>query len=47
MPINGGAVTVSLDRKRLSVMATKEGGTLLWRGKSYTLIKDEELILEY
>ena len=45
-PINGGVVTVELDESKLSVRADKDGGTLIWQGKSYTLKKGEELRIE-
>ena len=46
VPINGGTVTVELDQKRLSVTATKAGGTLLWNGKRYPLSPREPLLID-
>jgi alpha-L-rhamnosidase len=47
VPINGGKVTVKLNKERLSVTATKSGGTLLWRGKQYTLEPDKPIVSDY
>ena len=45
VPINGGTVTVKLNKEKLSVMATKAGGTLLWKNKSYDLIPGEPVVI--
>lgn len=37
VPVNGGTVDVKLDDRNLTVMATKSGGTLHWRGTQYPL----------
>ena len=36
-PISGGEVRVKMDRSRVEVTATKEGGTLIFGGKEYVL----------
>lgn len=46
VPLNGETVTVKLDGNRLSVMATKAGGILVWKEKEYTLHPNEELVIE-
>lgn len=45
VPVLGGEVRVSLSKERLKVCATRAGGTLRFGGQSYTLKKDEELVL--
>lgn len=47
VPILNGEVRVYLSKTRLSVVATKEGGTLVWQGKEYKLAKDEKFTLEF
>ena len=47
VPINDGLVTVDLCESKLSVTATKEGGTLLWEGKSYALIPNETCVINF
>jgi len=47
VPINGGTVTVTMDRTTLSVTAERAGGTLIWQGKVYTLQPNEPLVLCY
>lgn len=47
VPVNGGEVRVKLDGHRLSVLATKDGGTLRFLGKEYTLEANKELTVEY
>lgn len=46
VPINDGFVEVTLNHKKLVVKSTKEGGTLVWKGKKYTLEPNVELALE-
>lgn len=46
VPILGGEVRVYLSDKHLSVTATKDGGTLEWQGKTYTLAANEELSID-
>lgn len=46
VPINGDTVTVSLDERRLSVTATKSGGTLIWNDKRYDLIPNETVVID-
>lgn len=45
VPVNGGTVTVKLNAKELSVLATKPGGTLHWQGKCYELQAHVPVIL--
>lgn len=45
--INGGKVTVKLNKEKLSVVSTKAGGTLLWRGKRYALRPDDPVVIDY
>lgn len=45
-PINGGTVTVILNEEKLSVTATKAGGTLVWKGKKYCLEANKALVIE-
>ena len=46
VPINNGTVTVKLNKKSLSVVATKAGGTLLWKNKRWSLNPDEPIIID-
>lgn len=43
VPIKDGSVRVKLSKDKLSVVATKNGGTLIWAGKSYALEANKEL----
>ena len=45
-PINGGTVTVILNEEKISVTATKAGGTLVWKGKKYCLETNKALVIE-
>lgn len=45
VPVNGAEVLVELNEKQLSVTATSPGGTLLWKGKTYTLPPNETVII--
>lgn len=45
VPIYGGEVKVYLTENRLSVTATKDGGTLIWNGKKHKLNANEEFSL--
>ena len=47
VPTGEGAVTVKLNKEKLSVVATKAGGTLLWKGKRYILKPDEPVVIDY
>lgn len=47
VPILDGEVRVYLSNEKLSVTATKNGGTLLWDGKEYKLVANEEFLLEF
>ena len=47
VPINGGTVSVELNKNKLAVLATKSGGTLVWQGKTYSLAPGEALLIEY
>ena len=46
VPVNGGEVRVEMDEKRLSVTATKSGGTLIFKGKEYSLSPNECISLD-
>lgn len=46
VPINGGSVSVYLSCEKLCVTATKNGGTLIYNGKKYTLEKDKEIVID-
>ena len=46
VPINGATVTVRLNQEKLSVVASKAGGTLVWKGEKYTLKPNEPLIID-
>lgn len=46
VPINGGEVKVHLSKDTLSVVATKDGGSLVWDGKTYNLNANEEFCLK-
>lgn len=43
VPIKDGSVRVKLSKDKLSVVAIKNGGTLIWAGKSYALDANKEL----
>lgn len=45
VPVNGGTVKVVLNKERLCVTADKAGGNLIWKGKKYELIPNEELVI--
>ena len=47
VPVGDEKVTVEMDRNRLSVMATKSGGMLIWQGGQYPLIPNQPLVIEY
>ena len=47
VPVNGGSVTVKMDKHTLSVLATEDGGTLRFGGKEYALRANEEFTLSY
>ncbi len=46
-PVNGGTVTVKLNKESLSVVSTKAGGTLLWQNKRYALQPNEAVFINY
>ena len=46
VPINGGLVTVKLNKEKLSVTSSKAGGTLVWKNKSYALKPNEALTVD-
>lgn len=46
-PVNGGVVSVTLDCHELKVVATKQGGSVDWKGKIYPLEKDKELVIKF
>ena len=43
VPINGGTVTVKMDRNSVSVHADKDGGELIYNGKRYAIEKNKPL----
>lgn len=43
--MNGGTVSVKLANTGITVLADKKGGTLVWKDKEYTLVPNEEIIL--
>lgn len=45
VPIKDGEVRVYLSKEKLSVTATRDGGTLVWRNERHTLKANEEIIL--
>ncbi len=45
VPINGGSVKVALSEKELSVISDKDGGKLVWDGKTYELKANEEKVI--
>lgn len=45
VPINGGSVKIDLTKERLSVTADKDGGTLIYNDRVYTLVANRELII--
>ena len=47
VPVGDGTVTVELNNERLFILATKAGGTLLWKDKQYILNPDEPLVLNF
>jgi len=46
VPVGDGAVTVKLNKEKLFVTATKAGGTLLWKNKSYILEPDAPIVID-
>ena len=46
VPINDATVKVEWNKNQLSVIATKEGGTLVWKNKSYKLVPNVPLVVE-
>lgn len=46
VPVGEGTVTVELNSERLSILATKSGGALLWKGKKYILKQNEPLVID-
>ncbi len=47
VPVVDGNVYVYLSKDKLSVKASRDGGTLIWKDKSYKLDADKELIIEF
>lgn len=45
VPVNGGTVSVELNKELLKVKTDKKGGTLLWDKKEYELEVDKELVI--
>lgn len=46
VPVGEGMVSVILNQEKLSVTATKAGGTLVWKNKSYSLKPNEPLVID-
>ena len=46
VPINGGSVKIDLTNERLSIIADKDGGTLIFGGNTYPIIANEELVID-
>lgn len=46
VPVKDGEVRISIDKSRLSVTATKAGGTLIWQNKKYELVPNVEIIIK-
>ena len=47
VPVNGGEVRVTLDAHKLTVLATKAGGTLRFLGREMMIPANEEIVIEY
>lgn len=47
VPINGGEVQVHLSKSQLRVLASRNGGELVWNSNRYSLYANEEFILNY
>jgi hypothetical protein len=47
VPVNGGEVRVTLDAHKLTVFATKAGGTLRFLGREMMIPVNEEIVIEY
>jgi hypothetical protein len=46
VPINDASVSVEWNKNQLSVIATKAGGTLVWKNKNYRLVPNVPLVVE-
>lgn len=46
VPLNGGIVSVFLSREKLTVLADRDGGVLVWNGKEYPLKANEEFSMD-
>lgn len=47
VPIKDGEVYVEMDEHTVKVMATKEGGRLIFGGSVYTLVPNKEFVINY
>ncbi len=47
VPVNGETVTVKLNGKQLFVLATKDGGTLVWNNKEYALKENQPFVMDF
>lgn len=45
VPFNGEKVSIALNKEKLSVTATRAGGTLIWNGKEYSLIPNQPQVI--
>ena len=45
VPVGEGSVEISLNHSKLTVKASKPGGTLIWKGKEYEMVPDRELVI--
>ena len=46
VPVGEGTVTVKLNKEKLSVISTKAGGTLLWKGNRSILKPNESIDID-
>ena len=46
VPVGDGSVEISLNHNKLTVKASKPGGTLIWKGKEYEIVPYREIIVE-
>ena len=44
--VNDGIVSLEIDENKLCVSSTKDGGTLIWKGKTYPIEANKPLIIE-
>ena len=46
VPVGEGNVEISLNQNKLTVKASKPGGTLIWKGKEYEIVPYREIVVE-